>query len=382
MTAIKVESSGILYENPIPDLRSRHGYFPCAAVLTENTLLGMYAEGEAFESTDMTTMVSISTDNGINWSKKGPVYDKDRENKLTTDYLKITAINEENLIAFGYRFDRGEKDSLVGNPETGGLRNSEIILFESEDKGNTWRGPSVIPHSMGKVIEASGPLVILKDGSWVTPIANFADWDGNCPQGYHGRLLRTNDRGNTWNDGTTTMEFPGRGVTIWEQRLCQLETGQIVVIAWNEDMKSGEQFANHYTLSNDNGNTFSGPSSTGIMGQTASVTPLNGTLLLSLHSMRKNTDTPGIKACIVDIGKGNWNIIYETMLWEPAVPITRNDKAIKQFAFLKFGQPSAIRLRDGSYYMVHWYKEEGQGKIIWTKFRIAESVTKHGKIII
>ncbi len=370
MTAIKVVNKGILYENPIPDLRSRNGYFPNVTELTGSTLIGLFAEGEAFESTDMTTMVSISTDNGDSWHKKGPVYDKDSEGKLTTDYLKITNVDDDHLLAFGYRFERGEIDSPVGNPETGGLRNSEVILFESGDKGNTWTGPRVIPNALGNSIEASSPLVVLKDGSWVTPIASFADWEGNCEQGYHGRLLRSNDRGTTWSDETTTMEFPGRGVTIWEQRLGQLETGQIVNIAWNEDMNGGEQLANHFTISDDNGQTFSSPRTTGIMGQTASVLPLGGTLLLALHSMRKNTDTPGIKACIVDVAKGSWDILHETMLWEPPLPLTRNDKAIKHFAFLKFGQPSAIKLKDGGYYMVHWYIEEGKGKIIWTKFEI------------
>lgn len=367
---IEIIGNGIVYDNPIPDLRSRNGYFPGAALLEDQTLIGAYAEGEAFESTDMTTIAIISTDNGGHWRTLGPIYDKSAESKLTTDSLKITPINRNHWLAFGYRFDRGEPDSPVGNPATGGLRDSEVILFETMDGGQTWSGPKMVPHAMGRSAEASSPLVVLRDGSWATPIAPFADWDGNLPQGHHGRLLRSYDRGNTWNDDTVTMEFPGRGVTIWEQRLCQLETGRIVVIAWNEEISSGEQFCNHYTISDDNGKTFGEPRSTGIRGQTASVTSLGGTLLLSLHSMRKHTETPGIKACIVDVGRGDWNILHETMLWEPPAPLVRNDKAIKQFAFLKFGQPSAIRLNDGTYYMVHWSIEQGQGKIVWTKFQI------------
>lgn len=369
--AIQVVGSGILYDNPIPDLRSRNGYFPNAAVLTDRTLIGAYAEGEAFESTDMTTIAVISTDNGDSWQKIGPIYDKTRESKLTTDYLKMTVITPSHWVAFGYRFDRGEADSPVGNPATGGLRNSEVIWFETVDGGQTWTGPKHIAHTMGKSTEASSPLVILQDGSWVTPISCFADWDGNCPEGYYGRLLRSDDNGETWRDETITMEFPGRGVTIWEQRLCQLETGPIVVVAWNENIRSGEQYCNHYSISDDNGKTFSEPRSTGILGQTASVVSLGGTLLLSLHSLRKHTETPGIKACIVDIDNGDWNIVQETMLWEPPVPLTRNEKAIKQFAFLKFGQPSAVRLHDGTYFMTHWSIEEGQGKILWTKFRVS-----------
>lgn len=370
MTAIKVENRGVLYENPIPDLRSRDGYFPGVARLEGDHLIAVFAEGEAFESTDMTTNVSFSRDNGITWSKQGPVYEKDRENKLTTDSLKVTVVDEDTLIALGYRFDRGEPDSPLANPETGGLRRSEIVLCESRDRGKSWNGPRIVAHSFAEGVEASSPLVVLNNGHWVTPITNFVDWDGNCSQGYHGRLLRSEDKGKSWTDRTITMEFPGRGVTIWEQRICQLETGRIVLLAWNEEIDSGNALANHFALSDDNGLTFGKPMTTGIMGQASSLTALGGTRLLSLHCMRKGTDTPGIKACIVDIGQGAWDIRYECMLWEPSASIRESKHAIRQFAFLKFGQPSAIRLSDGSYYMAHWYKEDGHGKILWTKFQI------------
>ena len=45
----------------------------------------------------------------------------------------------------------------------------------------------------------------------------------------------------TWNDDTVCAFFPGDTVTCYEQRMCQLEDGTLVVISWNEDMKTGQQ---------------------------------------------------------------------------------------------------------------------------------------------
>ena len=52
------------------------------------------------------------------------------------------------------------------------------------------------------------------------------------------------------------MEFPERNTTVWEQRLCELENGNLVVIAWNEVLATGERLPNHYAISEDDGKSF------------------------------------------------------------------------------------------------------------------------------
>ncbi|HHW31684.1 MAG TPA: exo-alpha-sialidase [Clostridiaceae bacterium] len=372
MSSINVIETGILFENKLPQLRSRHGYFPGIIKMNDGTLMAAYVVGEAFESVDLTTEISISRDEGRTWERIGKIYDKRKSSRKTSDSLKLTQTKDGRLLAFGYEMDRSNPCLPIGNVETGGILDSNMVLFESTDMGKSWGDPVIIPNSfLGDPVEASAPLVELKNGHLVTPIANFKNWEGICKSGLHSRLLRSEDGGRTWDDSTVIMEFPGRNITIWEQRLCQTESGMLCVISWNEDLANGIQLPNHFALSYDNGKTFEKPQSTGIMGQASGLVHIEGEKILSLHCMRRGTDKPGIYAYIVDLSNGTWDIIDEKVVWEPKTLLQANKKMMDVFAFLKFGQPSAIRLNQGGdFLMVNWIIEEGQGKIIWTRLNI------------
>ena len=52
MFNISVVDTGILFENDLPHLRSRHGYFPGVVKISDGILMAAYVAGEAFESVD------------------------------------------------------------------------------------------------------------------------------------------------------------------------------------------------------------------------------------------------------------------------------------------------------------------------------------------
>ena len=54
---MKVINSSIIYENPLPQLRSRHSFFPNITELNDGRLAAAFVIGEAFESID-SNMVS------------------------------------------------------------------------------------------------------------------------------------------------------------------------------------------------------------------------------------------------------------------------------------------------------------------------------------
>lgn len=184
-----------------------------------------------------------------------------------------------------------------------------------------------------------------------------------------GRLLRSSDQGRTWSDDVVCMAFPGDTVTCYEQRMCQLDDGTIVVIGWNEDTRTGERFNNHYTISTDGGRSFSVPMDTGIRGQASSLCKLDGTRLLSIHACRRDTDRPGIYGYVVDLKGGAWKIEEEHLLWAPKTPVIQDKGMAEIFSFLAFGQPSAIRLSDGDLLLCFWYCEQGRYKTVARRFQ-------------
>jgi len=367
---IKKTDENIIWTNPKPILRSRHSCFPFACELDDKTILASHVIGEAFESVDGTTRLSISLDKGRTWELKPVFYDKSDYPVPTTDSMKPTNIGNGNLLLFGYEFFRDNPEYTLGNPETGGLLDSRLILLRSSDAGKNWSSAEEISCIWGRHVEASAPLLVLKNKDWVTPITEFSKWDGSHSVPLCSRLLRSNDQGRTWQDDTVIMQM-GDNITMFEQRICQLEkSGNIVVIAWNEDLATGERFNNHYAISKDNGKTFEGPFDTGVRAQSSSVCAIGGDRLLALHSKRRDTDAPGVYACIVNLEKGEWDIETEELIWKPSFSMTKDTGMADIFAYCKFGQPGAIRLSDGTILTTHWIIECGQGKTIAMKLEI------------
>lgn len=356
--------SGTIYENPLPQLRARHSMFPGICRLQDGKILALHQMGQAFEAVDTTTFASISEDNGLTWSAPTRIFDKESEKTPVSDNCKPTLLPDGRVIAVGYQFERQDPDLPLGNPETGGLLSDEVFYSISEDGGKTWSERTEIPTAWAGSTEASSPITILADGSLATPITGFPRWDGSSAGRNCGRLLRSFDGGKTWNDDVICTEFPGDTVTCYEQRMCQLEDGSIIVISWNENTETGERMNNHVTISYDNGKTFSKPIDTGIKGQASSILALDGDKFLTVHAIRRDTNEPGIYFCVASIKDGKFVAEKFERVWAPNTPIIKSKHMAEIFAFMKFGQPGAIRLPDDKILLAHWECVDGLYKTI------------------
>ena len=356
-------ASSEVFENKLPQLKSRQAMFPYLAQDSKDKILCTFVIGEAMESVDGTTYVAESLNGGQTWSEPVQIFDKKIEKPIVSDNCKITYLGGEKFICIGYAFPRHDYDLPIGNPITGGLLDDFVFYTKSNDGGKNWDGFNLINTNWKNSTEASAPITVLKNGDWVSPITGFPKWNGELIGRRCGRLLVSKDNGATWNDDVVCMEFDGDKVLCYEQRLCQLETGEIVVIAWNDDVETGEALNNHYTISYDNGNTFTKPKDTGVRGQASSICAIGGSKLFALHAIRKGSDRPGVYGYIVDLKDGDWNIKEEKLIWEPNSPIVKDKNMADIFSYLKFGQPSAIKLNNGNLMVVFWYCENGQYRV-------------------
>lgn len=363
MSILKIIKITDVFENKFPQLKSRQAMFPYLTQKEDGKLLCSFTIGEAFESVDGATHIAVSEDLGKTWSNPIKVIDKLQEKIPTTDTCKITNLGGNKFVCLGYAFLREDESLPEGNPQTGGLLDDFVFYTLSNDGGKTWTGYNKIDTSWKNSTEASAPITVLKDGTWVSPITGFPKWDGKMNGRICGRLLASTDEGKTWNDNAVCMEFDGDSTTCYEQRICQLENGVIVNVAWNENVKTGERLDNHYTLSYDNGKTFTKPESTGIKGQASHVMAINGNKLFALHSIRRDSDRPGLYGYVVNVDNGKWNIESEHLIWEPNTPIFKDESMADIFAYLKFGQPSSIKLSNGNIMVVFWHCENGQYKV-------------------
>ena len=291
------------------------------------------------------------------------MFDPDQFGRCFTDACKLTLLPDGRVIALGYAYFRDDPELPVGNPETGGLLDDFVFYSISEDGGETWSKLETVDCAWGPHIEASAPLYVLRDGTWITPITGFPAWDGHMTGPMCGRALMSKDQGKTWNDDSVCMVFD-EPVTCYEMRMCELSSGVLLCIGWNENTATGQRLNNHYTVSYDGGKTWSEPITTGIQGQASSLCALDDDKLLAIHAVRRDTDRPGVYAYLVDFSDKTWKILDEALLWEPAVPMIKDTKMAEIFSFVKFGQPIVIRLQDGGLLLSFWYAQEGQYKTV------------------
>jgi len=371
MKLVKLSESYI-YDNPLPVLRSRHSCFPYICEQDDGSLIATHVIGEAFESVDGAAYISKSADMGVSFSEPTPVLCKAENEVPTTDSLKMTNLGNGHLFMFGYSILRENPDLPISNSKTGGVLPSSVICCESFDYGETFSKARFIDSAWGMHAEASAPVTRLDNGDLISVIAPFPKWDGSFTGQVCSRLIRSSDLGKTWNDDTIVMSL-GDSVTMYEQRLTVLKKSKaIVVIAWNEDMVTGERFNNHYAISYDNGYTFSGPFDTGIHAQSSSVCAIGGDKLISFHAVRRDTDRPHVLATVVNLESGRWVTEHSEIIWEPATPIMRDSKMAEIFNMLKFGQPGGVLLSDGSIIFTQWIIEQNQGQTMCIRFNLSE----------
>ena len=149
MPTIRLIDHHTVYDNPVPNLRSRHAYFPDLVALPSGELLALFMLAEAMEATDGTTMVSRSADGGRTWELQGPLHERPASGAgaYHSDYLKATLLADGRLIAAGYNFHRSGRDEPVTNAATDGVRGGDNLVSFSDDDGRTWSPPAVIPRT-------------------------------------------------------------------------------------------------------------------------------------------------------------------------------------------------------------------------------------------
>ena len=369
---IELVESHVVYENPKPMLRSRHGYFPGMVQLPSGELLALFVMGEAFESVDLTTYVTRSGDLGRTWTLQGPLFDRPGSLPATSDFLKPLLLRDGTLIALGYRFDRDDPEQPIAIAETdGALPGDDVVSFSSDD-GSTWTEPTVIPRTTPELVELPSRPIQLQSGDIVATGGLFKMPDGTSPSGQFGVLFRSTDNGRTWDDRVRYFESPGRTVAAYESNIAEMQPGRLVAICWAFDIATGAYLHNQVTVSHDNGHTWSGPIDTGIQAESANLLYLGGERLLSIHSHRGGD--VGLHVRLVDFTGDRWHTIEEKLIWGAGMGRqTRDGQSFFEFAgSIRFGQGSLLRLSDGDILATHWAVIDGQGKILTHRLRIGD----------
>jgi sialidase-1 len=364
-------STGILYKNPKPHVKSIHAYFSSVAAMPNGELLAAYALGEAFEAANLRTHVARSTDNGRTWCDEGEIYTC-RSSRVLSDTARLAIAPDGELVAYLMRCDRTDHlDEGLANPANMGFVPTEILLTRSSDFGHTWSELAKIgPPLDGPCFEICSPITFLRDGRWLLPTSTWLDWEGRLPNGNRMVAFVSSDRGHTWPTYLDVMHDASDDLIFWESKIVELSDGRLVAAAWCYDRKANADRPNQYAISRDGGATWSAPQSTGLLGQTLTHYRLPDDRLLCVY---RRMDKPGLWATIARLEGDDWINGPSQPLWGfrgPDGHTAREDNMVETFHGLKFGAPAITSLADGSIYVTFWCYEQNISVIRWFNFHV------------
>ena len=335
--------------------------FPQAVELPNGDLLASYSN-DGGQSVTGGTDWSRSTDGGRTWRKEGsllPLEGPGREN-----FLKLSLSRDGSTIyAYGSRFT-GESGGGFGE------RPSEAIFCTSTDGGHTWSAPQVIPMP-SDLLEVSHGILQTSSGRLLAPTATIH------PSALGERVLLaiSDDGGRTWPRHAVALQDPNGELGYFEQKIAELSPGRLVASAWTVTFSDVSDRTNSYAISEDDGLTWSAPRSIGTRGQTISVVPLGpdaGDRVMLLYNRRYGDQA--IVMAIARMTDENWPIEFEGVLYDARARREGRIRAdgVQEMIDLKFGFPTASRMRDGSYLATWWSAEDASGRtgVRWAKLRV------------
>lgn len=346
-------STFALYANPASGLVSRQALFPGVIRLADGRLLALFSIGQAFDAADMRSFVSTSVDDGQTWSEPRRLNSHEADPPEQESFKPIQ-LRDGTMLATGYVFERPDPLQPIVDPVTLELPRLVPKVAKSVDGGESWSEPRPIVLPGEPPLEMSGPAVELPGGRIIAATSPFH----LRRTGHSGWVVASDDAGESWFKLSEFYRAPAGDIHAWECRLAAWGEGRVAALWWAYDHMRGINLNNHIAFSSDGGKTFGPAVDTGVPGQSSNLLHLQGEELLTIHAQRERD--AGLVVRRVDVSGDRFDIKDELELFaDPALGSTTADMK-RQFADLKFGQPSLLRLDETKLLAYCWAFDDHQ----------------------
>jgi hypothetical protein len=220
--------------------------------------------------------------------------------------------------------------------------------------------------------EAPGPMCITRRGRWVACYAPYPTFDPEVrvDRG-HLALLYSDDDGGSW-QYTSMMRFAepdSGGAEAW---VVELADGRLLGACWHVSYIDGLEFQNPCAISADAGATWRPPISTGILGQSIALAPLDDGGALLVYNQRKHGDI-GVWLAMLRPSGGGVSLEWNQPVWlaKQATQTTSSGQH-DDWCDFAFGEPSVTILSDRSILVTLWCLQPSGHRIRYIKLRTAE----------
>jgi hypothetical protein len=365
--SLKIVDRGILSREP-----GRGAYMPIITPLSDGKYIAVQHVGQALDSGDNSIEVLHSTDGGRTWEAAPMQVEGGFEPGWAYRAPQVRELEDGKLVMAATRFVADGRPLF--DPVTESLQRPEMLLFWSSDRGKTWSKPKTVPVNLPPdryTWNGSGALTILTPNRWMYC---FETWK---PYGYVGApdqkagAVFSSDQGQTWNEMVIIADDPTGKLYWWDQMQTVLSDGSVYVMFWVHRGGTHEDTVNHWSISKDQGRTWSKPKETNLRGQLSAPIPLPDNRVAAIYNYRH--EPQGIHLAVSD-DLTNFDSEQEIKIFDAGAEATlgrpSTDTFMAAHVKIAFGRPGGMRLSDGTLLVWYWCTVEGVTQTRWARVTV------------
>lgn len=350
----------------------RGAYMPSITEADDDQWVAVQHAGSQLGSADNHIELLRSIDSGRTWTQQGSIHGSDHDPRFAFRGPDLSRLPDGRWLITATRFENG--DGPLFNPDSEGLQRPELVLFWSEDRGVTWSPPQIVPVDLPRdryTWNKAGALVTFSPDRWMLPLETWK------PEGYAGppdqkaAAVFSSDQGRTWGELAVIADDSEGKRLWWDQMNALLPDGRLYVMFWTHLYGTKQDLANHWTVSTDQGRTWSDPQPTNLPGQVCSPIALADGRVAAIYNHRQ--DPQGVRIAISE-DLSHFDRAAELVVFdagaEATFGVTDHENFLAEHLLIAFGKPQGIRLANDDLLTCFWCTVQGVTHTRWVRLRV------------
>ncbi|MCA9117865.1 MAG: exo-alpha-sialidase [Planctomycetaceae bacterium] len=371
---MRIVSEGVICRDP-----SRNVYMPVIAELSDGRLIAAQHTGSALAAPDNRLEVLFSSDQGASWTDPVCMHSQaGHEDRAAASgewayrAPDLQLADDGTLLMQATRFENTSQPLF--DPDSEALQRAEMLLYRSADSGETWQPPEVVPVDLPPekyTWNSTGRLELLSPERWLYHFETWkpAGWAG--PPDQKAGMVVSTDRGHTWTGPFILADDTTGEKLYWDRMNCRLTDGRLYGMCWTHHYGTSADFPVHWSVSDDEGHTWSEPRPTNISGQVCSPITLPDGGVAAIYNDRTSS-TQGIRlARSTDLE--TFDIDNQLTLFsageEASLGTTDHENFLAEHLLIAFGRPEGHLAADGTLLTYFWCTTGGVTHTRWARVR-------------
>jgi hypothetical protein len=365
--SFKIVDEGVLSRQP-----GRGAYMPIILPLSDREAIAVQHVGAELASADNHIEILHSHDGCLTWTTSSTIPNSGLESGWCYRGPQIAELPDGCLVMAATRYVADGRP--LYDPDTESLQRPEMLLFRSSDRGHSWSAPQIVqvdfPPDRYTAV-CSGPLTILSPNRWMYPFETWKPYGFEGPPDQKAGALFSLDQGNSWGEQTIIADDATGRLHYWDQMHAVLPDGRIYNMLWTHFAGTHKDAKNHWSISSDEGRTWTAPEPTNLRGQMCVPIALADGRVAAIYNFRH--DPQGIHLALSRDLK-QFDTEHELVVFDAGAQTTLGPPAGETFVARKvniaFGRPGGRRLADGTLLVYYWCTVDGVTQTRWARIQI------------